>query len=139
LRLKFECAPKILHLFVLIRAVLRKQKPNSLCTVTRGSVPLPAAPMAAQATGISPPVADTSSRWNATVQALEKSVEPRRGGDGLEWFFLAAAQGKLGEKGKATECFRRGVRWMEENKPGDKDFRRLSATSEQVLGQSDEQ
>jgi hypothetical protein len=68
---------KILHLFALIWAVLRKQKPNSLCTVTHGSVPLPAAPTAAQATGISLTVADTSSRWKATIRALEKAVEPQ--------------------------------------------------------------
>jgi hypothetical protein len=118
---------------------MRKQKPNSLCTVTHGPVPLPAAPTAAQATGISLTVADTSSRWKATVRALEKSIEPRQGGDGLERFFQAVAQSKLGEKDKATECFRRCVRWMEENKPGDEGCRRRRAKVEPTLDQSDEQ
>jgi tetratricopeptide (TPR) repeat protein len=75
--------------------------------------------------------------WKAAVEALEKSAELRKGGDSLEWFFLAVAHNKLGDPDKAKECFRRGVRWMEENKPDDEGFRRLRAKVAQMLGRSD--
>jgi tetratricopeptide (TPR) repeat protein len=39
--------------------------------------------------------------WNGTVRALGKSVELRKGGDGTDWFFLAMAHSRLGDKDQA--------------------------------------
>src|SRR5262249_43179218 len=43
--------------------------------------------------------------WNAAIEALHKSMELRRGGDGYDWFFLALAHRQLGQKDEARKWY----------------------------------
>jgi serine/threonine protein kinase/tetratricopeptide (TPR) repeat protein len=72
--------------------------------------------------------------YKGVIQALERSIKLRTGGNSLDWFYLAVAHHQLGDKDKAGECYRRGVRWMEENRPDDEGLRRFRAKVEQLLG-----
>jgi serine/threonine protein kinase/tetratricopeptide (TPR) repeat protein len=72
--------------------------------------------------------------YKAVVPALERSIELRKGANSFDWFYLAAAHAQLGDKAKANECYRRGVRLMEENRSEDEGLRRFRAKVEQLLG-----
>jgi len=72
--------------------------------------------------------------WQAAVHALEKSVELRKGGDCYDWFFLAMAHWRLGEKEEAHKWFDQGVQWMEKNAPQNEELRRFRGEAEQLLG-----
>ena len=47
-------------------------------------------------------------------------MDLRNGGDSFDWFFLAMAHWRLGEKDKAREWYERAVQWMDKNQPDDK-------------------
>lgn len=70
---------------------------------------------------------------NAAIEELEKSTVMRNGGDGLDWFFLAMAHGRLGEKEKALTWFDRAVQWMDKNQAQNEEFRRFRAEAKQLL------
>jgi len=72
--------------------------------------------------------------FKAVVQAFERSVDLRKGGDSIDWFYLAVAHAKLGDKDKASQYYRKGVLWMEEHRPKDEGMRRFRARVEQLLG-----
>jgi serine/threonine-protein kinase len=72
--------------------------------------------------------------WKAAVAALDKSMELRKGGDSFDWFFLAMAHWRLGEKREACAWFDRGVQWMEENQPTNEELRRFRAEAAELLG-----
>jgi serine/threonine protein kinase/tetratricopeptide (TPR) repeat protein len=75
--------------------------------------------------------------YQGVIEAFEKSMELRKGGDGFDWFYLAGAHAQLGDKEKARQCYERGVRWMEENRPEDQILRRFRAKIEQMLNRSE--
>ena len=52
----------------------------------------------------------------AAVAALEKAMALRRGGSSMDWFFLAMAHWRLGDRSEARHCFDRGVEWMDRHK-----------------------
>jgi serine/threonine protein kinase/Flp pilus assembly protein TadD len=72
--------------------------------------------------------------WKAGIKALEKAMTCGHVGDSSDWFYLALAHGKLGDRAKAERCYRRGVQWMEENRPADEALRRFSAKVAVLLG-----
>jgi tetratricopeptide (TPR) repeat protein len=74
-----------------------------------------------------------AGRWQEAVAALEKSMELRKGGDSLDWFFLAMAHWKLGEKDKARQWHDRAVQWMDENRPASEELCRFRTESEELL------
>src|SRR5262249_19322001 len=53
----------------------------------------------------------------AAVGALNKSVQLRSGGDAFDWFFLAMAHWKLGNKDEARKWYDRAAEWMDKNRP----------------------
>jgi len=61
-------------------------------------------------------------------------MELRRGGDSTDWFFLAMAHEKLGDKEKARQWYDRATRWMDKNQATDEELRRFRAEATQVLG-----
>jgi uncharacterized protein HemY len=63
--------------------------------------------------------------WKSAVEALNKTVKLRSGGDSNEWFYLALAQARLGEKEQARTSYQRAVQWMEKNRPKDPELGRL--------------
>ncbi|MFI5461215.1 MAG: tetratricopeptide repeat protein, partial [Isosphaerales bacterium] len=72
--------------------------------------------------------------WKAALAALEKSMELRRGGDSTDWFFLAMAHEKLGDKEKARQWYDRATRWIDKNQATNEELRRFGAEAAQVLG-----
>ena len=71
--------------------------------------------------------------WKEAVAILEKSMELRKGGDGFDWFFLAMAHWKLGEKDKAREWYDRAVQWMDKNQPTNEVLRRFRVEAAELL------
>jgi tetratricopeptide (TPR) repeat protein len=70
----------------------------------------------------------------AAIQTLSKSMEISKGGDSLDWFFLAMAYWQLGEKRKAREWCDRGMQWMDKNRPQDVELRRFRGEAATLLG-----
>jgi tetratricopeptide (TPR) repeat protein len=71
--------------------------------------------------------------WKGAIAALEKSMALRKGGDGFDWFFLAMAHWRLGEKGKARAWYDRAALWMDKNQPKDEELRRFRAEAAELL------
>jgi serine/threonine protein kinase/tetratricopeptide (TPR) repeat protein len=75
-----------------------------------------------------------AGNWQASIDALRKAMGLRRGGNGLDWFFLAMAHWHLGGKDEARKWYDQGVRWMEKNKPAEEELRRFRAEAAELLG-----
>jgi serine/threonine protein kinase/Flp pilus assembly protein TadD len=71
--------------------------------------------------------------WKEAVAALQKSMELRNGGDAFDWFFLAMARRRIGEKDKAREWYDRAVQWMAKNQPTNEELRRFRAEAAELL------
>src|SRR5262249_38403794 len=78
--------------------------------------------------------------WKAAVAALDKSVDLGKGGDAVDFFFLAMAHRKLGNHDEARKWYERAVGWLEKNRAAlDKDktqaeaLRRFRSEAEVVL------
>jgi serine/threonine-protein kinase len=52
--------------------------------------------------------------WNESIQALQKSMELRDGGDALDWFFLAMAHHQLGQHAEARKWLTKGVQAVDQ-------------------------
>jgi serine/threonine-protein kinase len=72
--------------------------------------------------------------WKPAVEALQKSMQHRIGGDAGDWFFLAMAQWKLGRHKEAREWFEKAVQWTEKNQLDNEELRRFRAEAEELLG-----
>jgi len=70
--------------------------------------------------------------WNAAIDALEKSMQLRSGGDSTDWLFLAMAHWQLAHKDEARQWYDKAVEWMDKNKPDHEELRRFRA--ERVAG-----
>jgi len=75
-----------------------------------------------------------AGEWKLAVDALNKSMGLRKGGDSADWFFLAMAHWQLGDKEQAHKWFDQGVQWMEKNAPQNEELRRFRGEAEQLLG-----
>jgi tetratricopeptide (TPR) repeat protein len=75
--------------------------------------------------------------WKVAVEALSKSMELRTGGDSFDWFFLAMAHWKLGEKEKAHKWFDRAVAWMDEHQPRNEQLLRFRSEAAELLAVKD--
>jgi tetratricopeptide (TPR) repeat protein len=51
----------------------------------------------------------------ACIEALDKSMQLRAGGDSYDWFFLAMAYWKLGDQESAHRWLAKGTQWLEKN------------------------
>jgi len=76
-----------------------------------------------------------AGEWNAAVEALNKSSELRKGGDGWDWFFLAMAHWQLGDKDKAREWRDKATDWMDKNQTANEELRRFRAEAEQLMNE----
>jgi tetratricopeptide (TPR) repeat protein len=56
-----------------------------------------------------------AGNWKEAVGPLDKSVQLRRGGDGVSWLFLAMAHQKLGNSGEARKVYEKAIQWQEQN------------------------
>jgi eukaryotic-like serine/threonine-protein kinase len=71
--------------------------------------------------------------WNASIETLEKSMTLRNGGDANDWFFLAMARWRKGEKEDARKWYGQAVQWMVKNQPKDEELGRFRAEAETLL------
>src|SRR5207247_1818335 len=71
--------------------------------------------------------------WKGALQALTKSTELRKGGDGTDWFFLAMAHWCLGDKEQARKWYDDAVVWMKKNKRQDEELLRFRAEAAALL------
>src|SRR5262249_30292119 len=60
--------------------------------------------------------------WGAAIEALEESAR-LRGGDAYDWFFLALARWRRGERGEARRLYDRAVAWMASHSPDNEELR----------------
>jgi tetratricopeptide (TPR) repeat protein len=67
------------------------------------------------------------------IAAMEKSVELRKGGDSFDWFFLAMAHWKLGDKTAARQWYDRAVQWMDKNQSNNEELIRFRSEAEDAL------
>jgi non-specific serine/threonine protein kinase/serine/threonine-protein kinase len=70
----------------------------------------------------------------ASIAALGESMKLQDGGDSRDWFFLAMAHWKLGDKEQARRWYDKAVAWMEKNQPQYTEFRRYRAEAAELLG-----
>jgi tetratricopeptide (TPR) repeat protein len=71
--------------------------------------------------------------WKAAVAALQKATEIRSGGDSAEWFLLALAHWRLGDRQQGRAWYDRAIRWMDKNQPRDENLRRWRAEATALL------
>jgi tetratricopeptide (TPR) repeat protein len=72
----------------------------------------------------------------AAVAELEVAMRLRGGGDSFDWFFLAMAHWRLGDRAAARTWFDRAVTGMDRHKPDDGELRRFRAEAEALLAEA---
>jgi tetratricopeptide (TPR) repeat protein len=75
----------------------------------------------------------SNGEFPAAVAELEKSMSMDAGGTSFDWFFLAMAHSRMGDRGKARAWFDRAVEWMDKHKPHDTELRRFRAEAHAML------
>jgi eukaryotic-like serine/threonine-protein kinase len=76
--------------------------------------------------------------WNAAHAALLRSVKLRAGGDSNDWFFLAMACWKRGQSDQARNWLDQAERWMEKNRPRDRELKRFRAEAVALIKHSEQ-
>jgi tetratricopeptide (TPR) repeat protein len=71
--------------------------------------------------------------WKQAIADLEQSAALSKGGTSFDWFFLAMAHWRTGNKDEARKWYDRAVRWMDKNQPKDVELRRFRAEAEHLL------
>jgi serine/threonine protein kinase/tetratricopeptide (TPR) repeat protein len=75
-----------------------------------------------------------ASDWNGAVLALTKSTKFGKGGDATDWFFLAMAHWRLGDKDQGRKWYARAVQSMKDKKKQqDEELRRFRAEAAELL------
>ncbi|QJW95613.1 protein kinase domain-containing protein [Frigoriglobus tundricola] len=75
-----------------------------------------------------------AGEWQKAITALERSAELRSGGTAWDWFFLAMASWRLGDRAAATAWCEKAVRAMDANGPPPADLSRYRSEAESLLG-----
>ena len=75
--------------------------------------------------------------WQGAVDDLRKSVEPRSGGDPMDWLFLAMAEWHLGNKDEARKWYEKSVDWMERKAAANEELTHFHAEAAGLLGVDD--
>jgi serine/threonine protein kinase/Flp pilus assembly protein TadD len=74
--------------------------------------------------------------YKAAVGTLEKAVTLRSGNEGYDWFFLAMARWKLGDRDEARRWLAKGVQWAQENEPKNEELHRFQEEAQALLNDS---
>jgi len=72
--------------------------------------------------------------WQSSIEALERSIKRRNGGDAFDWFFLAMAHWRLGDTADARAWYDKAVEWADANQPNNDDLRGFRAETAGLLG-----
>jgi serine/threonine protein kinase/tetratricopeptide (TPR) repeat protein len=71
--------------------------------------------------------------WHAAIEALDKSLELRQGGDAFDWYFLAMAEWQRGNKDDARKWYEKARDWTEKNAPANEELQRFEAQAKDLL------
>ena len=74
-----------------------------------------------------------AGQWRDALTALERSTELRKGGDSLDWYFLAMTHQKLGHIDTASDWYDKAVAWMEKNQPSNEELGRFRKEATMLL------
>jgi len=74
--------------------------------------------------------------YREAVAMLEKSCGLRGDGDAFDWFFLAMARYKLGDRETASQLYEAGVRWMKDRESFNEELKRFRDEARQMLLQA---
>jgi uncharacterized protein HemY len=69
----------------------------------------------------------------AAVEALETSLRLTEGGDCYDWYYLALAHARLGDRDKARTWFDRAEQWMDRHKIQSEELRRFRTEAKALL------
>jgi serine/threonine protein kinase/Tfp pilus assembly protein PilF len=72
----------------------------------------------------------------AAVAELEVAMRLGKGGNSFDWFPLAMAHCRLGDRDRARRWFDRAVRWMNKHRPHDTALRRFRAEAQALLAEA---
>jgi tetratricopeptide (TPR) repeat protein len=73
-----------------------------------------------------------TGNWSEAQVALEKAMNLRPWGEGLDWFLLAMTQWRLGNTKGARQWFDKAVEWMAKNDAYNDDLRRLRSEAAEL-------
>jgi tetratricopeptide (TPR) repeat protein/WD40 repeat protein/serine/threonine protein kinase len=71
--------------------------------------------------------------WAAAIEALNESMELRQGGDAFDWFFLAMAEWRRGNKDEARRWYDKAAEWRAQKGEGNEELQRFEAEAKDVL------
>jgi Flp pilus assembly protein TadD len=74
-----------------------------------------------------------NGEWRPAIEALTKAMDLRKGGDSFDYFFLAMAHWRLGEKEQARTWYDMAIAWMDKHKPKDEELRRFRVEAAELL------
>jgi hypothetical protein len=74
-----------------------------------------------------------NSNDKSAVALLETAMSMHAGGDSFDWFFLAMAHPRLGDRHNAQMWLERAVQWMDSDKPNSDELRRFRAEAKGML------
>jgi tetratricopeptide (TPR) repeat protein len=77
-----------------------------------------------------------AGKWQSAIDALEKSMDLRNGGDASEWLFLAMAHWQLDQHELARAWYDKAVQWIEQNQSASDELLRLRVVATGVIGTS---
>jgi serine/threonine protein kinase len=75
-----------------------------------------------------------AGEWKGALEAIDRSMKLRKGGDSFDWIFAAMAHWQLGEKEQARKWYERAMRWMEKNRPKGPELDRFRHEAAELLG-----
>jgi serine/threonine-protein kinase len=75
-----------------------------------------------------------AGHWNESIAASERSMAVRNGENASDWFFLALAHWRKGEKDEARRWFDKAVVWTKEKDPKNVELRQFWKEAAELLG-----
>jgi serine/threonine protein kinase/Tfp pilus assembly protein PilF len=79
-----------------------------------------------------------AENWTAALEAFGHSMQLKNGGDSSDWFFMAMAHWRRGEKEEAHKRFNQAVIWMDKYGPLDNELRRFRSEAADLLQVKDQ-
>lgn len=73
---------------------------------------------------------------DAAIEALERSMALREGGDSFDWFFLAMARHRVGDRAEARRLFDDAVEWMDAFMSHNQELKQFRREANDLLGAS---
>jgi serine/threonine protein kinase len=75
-----------------------------------------------------------AGNYKEALAALQKSMDAQKGGNSFDWFFVAMAHWRLGDRDAARQWHVKAVEWMDKHAPQNAELRRFREEAEELLG-----